>query len=63
MTKPCVVCDFPVEIGKAEKRTYIDPDLIAQGVEKKNVLVVCGSKRCQRLVNEVIAEAGKRRVR
>ena len=60
ITKPCIVCDFPVEIADAEERVYFDKEKMARDPDiSVNVITVCGSKRCQRLVNEVIAESGK----
>ena len=60
MTKPCIVCDFPVEMAEAEKRVYVDRERMAMDVDiSVNVIAVCGSKRCQRLVKEVIAESRK----
>ena len=57
MTKPCVVCQFPVEIEDAQERVFIDPDNpIGPVVE----LAVCGSERCQRLLFEAIEEEARR---
>ena len=58
----CVVCEAPVEIETAEQEMYIDPAGIAAGIQKKSVLAVCEKRRCQRLVKEVLAEEGRRRV-
>ena len=61
-TKPCVVCEFPVEIEDSERRIYVDAERMRNETDHAmSVIAVCGSKRCQRLVNEVIAETGKTR--
>ena len=60
MIKPCIVCAFPVEIAEAEERIYFDKERMANATDiSVNVIAVCGSKRCQRLVNEVMDESNK----
>ena len=60
MTRPCIVCGFPVEIAETEQRVYFDRERMARDSDiTVNVMAVCGSNRCQRLVNQVIAESGK----
>lgn len=46
-TMPCVVCKYPVEIEESKLEVWETPDHQPGG--KASVLVVCGSKRCQRL--------------
>ena len=61
-TEPCAVCEFPVEIEKAKKETWINSAKIAEGVFKRATIAICGSPRCQRLLRKVLAEEGRRQV-
>ena len=63
MTKPFIVCEYPVGIGKAKAEVYVDQARLNSGDDSTNSLVVCGSKRCQRLVREAIAEEGRKQFR
>ena len=55
--QPCAVCGKPVQIESARREVYRTG--LPQPDERLSVLAVCGSKRCQRLVAEAIAEDGR----
>ena len=57
----CIVCHCPVKVENAEKRVYVDEARLARENNdiSLNIITVCSSKRCLRLVSEVIAESGK----
>ena len=60
----CIVCGAGVQFEAAyEKRTFIDPIKIEQGVFRKDCIVVCERKRCLRLVMEVMDSEGRREVK
>ena len=56
-TKPCIVCAYPVEIAESRMEVYKDYDAEPDG--NVSVLAICGSKRCQRLFREAVAEEGR----
>lgn len=57
-TKPCLVCDYPVEVKEAKIEVWKTNPAEADG--KASILVVCGSRRCQRLVKKALEEDRKR---
>ena len=63
MIKPCIVCEYPVEIEEAKAEVYVDQARLNTGDGSTNTIAVCGSKRCQPLVREVVAEEGRKQYR
>ena len=58
--KPCVVCDYPVEVGDSRMEVWKDPTGEADG--KTNIMAVCGNPRCQRLARKALEEAGRKKL-
>ena len=66
-TKPCIVCDYPVEIEEAEMQIHQDKERFKkeseQGTDHKmRTLAVCSNPRCLRLVTEALKEENQRRI-
>lgn len=53
---PCVVCKFPVDIGKAREALYKKGEPLPD--PKMKCIAICSNPNCQRLVKEAIDESG-----
>ena len=60
-TKPCVVCDYPVENEETRMEVWKDQGNEPDGTT--GIMAVCGSRRCQRLVREALKEHGRKRTK
>ena len=59
---PCIVCEYPVPVKAAKPKLFIDKALVGAGVETRNVIAICGSRRCKRLLSEALRDNGKTEV-
>ena len=60
-TKPCVVCDYPVELGEARMEVWKDRGNEPDG--KTGIMAVCGNRRCQRLAKKALEKHGREKAR
>ena len=63
MISTCAVCNASVDISRPKEELWIDPKAIAEGVQRKSLIVICARKRCKRLLREAMAEEGRREVK
>lgn len=63
VTKPCVVCEYPVEVEDIErKEIFVAEDKPIRVDEVPVKLYVCANPRCVRLVHEALAEENRKQV-
>ena len=60
---PCAVCEAPVEIANTHMEVHIDREQYNAGNKAISSIAICHKERCQRLLNEVLEELGREKIR